>query len=68
MLAAMALGAMLMVAIYARAITLFWWGPEISPQPAGPSYNRLLLGAAVVLLALALLATGFWPRLLGGVA
>jgi multicomponent Na+:H+ antiporter subunit A len=66
MLAAMALGAMLMVAIYARAITLFWWGPEISPHSAAPSYNRLMLGAAVVLLALALLATGFWPRLLGG--
>jgi multicomponent Na+:H+ antiporter subunit A len=61
-------GAMLMVAIYARAITLFWWGPENSPHPAAPSYNRLLLGAAVVLLALALLAYGFWPRLLGGVA
>jgi hypothetical protein len=25
-----------------------------------------MLGAAVVLLALALLVTGFWPRLLGG--
>jgi multicomponent Na+:H+ antiporter subunit D len=68
MLAAMALGAMLMVTIYARAITLFWWGPEISPHPATPSYSRFMLGAAVVLLALALLVTGFWPRLLGGVA
>ena len=68
MLAAMALGAMLMVAIYARAIALFWWGPEISPHPAPPSYSRFMLGAAVVLLALALLVTGFWPRLLGGVA
>jgi NADH:ubiquinone oxidoreductase subunit 2 (subunit N) len=68
MLAAMALGAMLMVAIYARAITLFWWGPEISPHPAAPSYSRFMLGAAVVLLALALLVTGFWPRLVGGIA
>ena len=68
MLATLALGAMLMVAIYARAITLFWWGPEISPHPAAPSYSRFMLGAAVVLLALALLVTGFWPRLLGGVA
>jgi multicomponent Na+:H+ antiporter subunit D len=67
MFAAMVSGAMLMVAIYARAITLFWWGPETSTYPAS-SYNRFLLGAAVVLLALALLVTGFWPRLLGGVA
>jgi multicomponent Na+:H+ antiporter subunit A len=66
MLAAMALGVMLMVAIYARAITLFWWGPEISPHPVASSYSRFMLAAAVVLLALVLLATGFWPRLLGG--
>ncbi len=65
MCAALALGSMLVVAIYARAVALFWWGPESSPPPE-PAYNRFMLGAAVVLLALVLLATGFWPHLLGG--
>jgi hypothetical protein len=55
---------MLMVAIYARAITLFWWGPEAATHPA-LSYNRFMLGAAVVLLVFALRITGFWPHFSG---
>jgi hypothetical protein len=58
---------MLSVAVYARAIALFWWGAgSVSEDPR--SYNRPLLAAAVVLLALALLVAGFWPQLLGGAA
>lgn len=59
--------AMLSVAVYARAITLFWWGPDTSPgRPV--RYNRVFMALAVLLLAITLLAVGVWPRLLGGVA
>ena len=72
--------AMLSVAIYARAIALFWWGQEV-PSPDTPDRNladapvssnswrgnnRPLLAAAVILLGLVLLVTGIWPQLLGG--
>ncbi len=59
--------AMLSVAVYARAIALFWWGPDTSPERPVP-YNKTLLAIAVLLLAITLLAAGLWPRLLGGVA
>jgi NADH:ubiquinone oxidoreductase subunit 5 (subunit L)/multisubunit Na+/H+ antiporter MnhA subunit len=59
--------AMLSVATYGRAIALYWWGAEIPPAPER-RYNRIALGAAIVLLALAALVTGIWPRILGGVA
>jgi multicomponent Na+:H+ antiporter subunit A len=73
--------AMLSVAIYARAIALFWWGTELpsheaqnwrvmvgGPVPPGlpRAYSRPMLTAAVILLGLALLVTGIWPQLLGG--
>ncbi len=67
LLAVFAGAAMLCVAIYARAIALFWWGePQEEAVTAGATYNRTLLAAAVVLLVVTLLATGIWPRLLGG--
>src|SRR5271166_31801 len=59
--------AMLNVATYARAIALFWWGAEI-PAPAERCYSRLVLGASIVLLVLAALIAGVWPRVLGGFA
>ena len=67
LLAVLSGAAMLSVAVYARAVALFWWGPEsgAAPPPARP-YHRALHAAAVALLAVALLATGLWPRLLGG--
>jgi formate hydrogenlyase subunit 3/multisubunit Na+/H+ antiporter MnhD subunit len=71
LLAALAAAAMLSVAVYARAIALFWWGAVDASGGAFEdpphAYSRPLLAAAVVLLALALLA-GFWPQLLGGAA
>ena len=67
LLAVMCGAAMLSVAVYARAITLYWFGPDTSPEKAIP-YNRALMGAAVLLLIIVILAAGFWPRLLGGVA
>jgi NADH:ubiquinone oxidoreductase subunit 5 (subunit L)/multisubunit Na+/H+ antiporter MnhA subunit len=67
LLAALAGAAMLSVAIYARAIAVFWWGTG-SPPPPARAYRQPVLGAAIVLLALALLAAGLWPQLLGGVA
>ena len=67
LLAALAAASMLGVAVYARAIALFWWGAgSVSENPR--AYSRPLLAAAVVLLALALLVAGFWPQLLGGAA
>jgi hypothetical protein len=58
---------MLSVAVYARAVALFWWGPERgAPPPPARRYHRPVLTAAVLLLSVALLATGLWPRLLGG--
>jgi formate hydrogenlyase subunit 3/multisubunit Na+/H+ antiporter MnhD subunit len=60
--------AMLSVAVYARAIALFWWGPEVVPHNAQDrrAYNRPTMAVSLILLALALLATGIWPRFLGG--
>jgi len=61
--------AMLSIMIYARAIALYWWGAEKSPAPQPlHQYNPSVLGFAVVLLTLALLVAGLWPRLLGGAA
>jgi multicomponent Na+:H+ antiporter subunit A len=61
--------AMLCVAIYGRAIALFWWGaPKEESVTAGTTYNQMLLGAAVVLLTVVLLLGGIWPRVLGGAA
>jgi formate hydrogenlyase subunit 3/multisubunit Na+/H+ antiporter MnhD subunit len=68
LLGALAGAAMLSAAMYGRAMALFWWGKTDTPPPVERAYNRPLLGAAVVLLALALLAAGLWPQLLGGVA
>jgi multicomponent Na+:H+ antiporter subunit A len=59
--------AMLNVATYGRAIALFWWGSEI-PAPCERRYSRVALGASIVLLALAALIAGIWPRVLGGLA
>jgi NADH:ubiquinone oxidoreductase subunit 5 (subunit L)/multisubunit Na+/H+ antiporter MnhA subunit len=56
--------AMLNVATYGRAIALFWWGSVI-PAPPTRGYSRVALGAAIVLLVLAALITGVWPRSLG---
>jgi multicomponent Na+:H+ antiporter subunit A len=68
LLTALAGAAMLSVAMYGRAIALFWWGAPDTPPPVERAYNRTLLAAAVVLLALGLLAAGLWPQLLGGIA
>jgi len=59
--------AMLNVATYGRAIALFWWGSEI-PAPCERRYSRVALGASIVLLVLAALIAGIWPRVLGGLA
>ena len=67
LLAAVAGAAMLSVAMYGRAIALFWWGPPDTAPPAMRAYSRSLLGAAVILLSLAVLAGGIWPQLFGGV-
>jgi multicomponent Na+:H+ antiporter subunit D len=68
LLGALAGAAMLSAAMYGRAMALFWWGKTDTPPPVERAYNRPVFGAAVVLLALALLAAGLWPQLLGGVA
>ncbi|MDR3776130.1 MAG: proton-conducting transporter membrane subunit [Terracidiphilus sp.] len=60
--------AMLSVAVYARAITLFWWGSDTASAELPVQYNKILMAVAVLLLAITLLAVGVWPRLLGGVA
>jgi len=60
--------AMLSVAVYARAITLFWWGSDTVSAERPVQYNKILMAVAVLLLAITLLAVGVWPRLLGGVA
>ena len=59
--------AMLTVAIYARAIALYWWGAEMPASP-DPRYSRIALGASIALLVLAALVAGLWPRVLGGLA
>jgi multicomponent Na+:H+ antiporter subunit A len=69
LLAILSGAAMLSVAVYARAVALFWWGPEAGASTSPEhGYRRPLLAAAVLLLSVALLATGLWPRLLGGAA
>lgn len=69
LLALLAGAAMLSVAVYARAIALFWWGEEDGPPaPALKTYNRPLLAIALLLLVLAVLGLGIWPRILGGAA
>jgi formate hydrogenlyase subunit 3/multisubunit Na+/H+ antiporter MnhD subunit len=65
-LAIAAAAAMLSVAVYARAIALFWWGSGGEAVPRPPGYRRPWLAAAVILLSLALVAFGFWPHLPGG--
>ncbi|HET9599593.1 MAG TPA: proton-conducting transporter membrane subunit, partial [Anaeromyxobacteraceae bacterium] len=67
LLAVLCGAAMLSVAVYARAIALCWWGGGAPPPGAQPE-RRPLLGAALALLAAALVAGGLWPRLLGGAA
>jgi multicomponent Na+:H+ antiporter subunit A len=67
LLTALCGAAMLSVAVYARAIALFWWGPDTSPERPG-QYNKTWMAVAVLLLAITLLAVGVWPRLLGGIA
>jgi multicomponent Na+:H+ antiporter subunit D len=65
--AALASAAMLLVAIYARAIALFWWGEAPAARNAAiPRYSRLVLGAALTLLMLILVIAGLWPQLLEG--
>jgi NADH:ubiquinone oxidoreductase subunit 2 (subunit N) len=58
---------MLSVAMYGRAIALFWWGKPDTPPPLVQAYSRPVLGIAIGLLAAAVLAAGIWPQLLGGV-
>lgn len=65
LLAALSGAAMLAVATYARAIALCWFGSAPPARGAPAAYHRPALAAAVLLLALALLAGGLWPRLLG---
>jgi formate hydrogenlyase subunit 3/multisubunit Na+/H+ antiporter MnhD subunit len=67
LLTALALPAMLSVAMYGRAIALFWWGKPDTPPPLVQAYSRPVLGIAMGLLAVAVLAAGIWPQLLGGV-
>ena len=67
LLTALALAAMLMVAVYGRAIALFWWGPAETAPPVTRAYSRPVLGIAMVALAAAVLAAGLWPEILGGV-
>jgi NADH:ubiquinone oxidoreductase subunit 5 (subunit L)/multisubunit Na+/H+ antiporter MnhA subunit len=67
LLTALCGAAMLSVAVYARAIALFWWGPDTLPEQPS-QYNKIWMAAAVLLLAITLLATGVWPQLLGGLA
>ena len=64
--AALAGAAMLSLALYARAIALFWWGSGPTTGSNATSYNRPLLGVALTLLMLALLVAGLWPQLLQG--
>jgi len=53
------------VAVYARAIALYWWGPDTATERP-VQYNRTWMAVAVLLLAITLLGAGIWPRLLGG--
>jgi hypothetical protein len=59
---------MLSVAIYARAIALFWWGsgPTAGLKATSPQYSRPVLAVALALLMLALVIAGLGPQLLEG--
>lgn len=59
--------AMLSVAVYGRAIALYWFGSTTEAAPE-QRYSRVALGAAIVLLVLAALIAGVWPKVLGGMA
>jgi len=54
LLFALAATAMLSVAVYARAVTRFWWGGEVEPEGrfGGRVQNAALLVLMVILLAL----------------
>ena len=67
LLAVLCGAAMLSVAVYARAIALFWFGPDVSQETRSVRYNQTLMGVAVALLVVTLLVAGVWPQLLGGV-
>ncbi|HWQ09869.1 MAG TPA: hypothetical protein VN436_12190, partial [Holophaga sp.] len=51
--------AMLMVAVFARAIGVFWWGGD-STEPA--ARTALPVSLAILLLAVVLVAAGVWGR------
>lgn len=70
LLAVFCAAAMLSVAVYARAIALFWWGEEKPPEKDDASCrsNPRLVAVSVVVLALCLLLIGLMPRLVGGAA
>lgn len=57
--------AMLMVAVYARAIGVFWWGGDSTEPPARISP---VLSAALLLLMVVLLAAGILPPWSGRIA
>jgi multicomponent Na+:H+ antiporter subunit D len=65
LLIVLAVAAMLSVAVYARAIALFWYGPDEDSSEKPIAYNRPVFAAAIIILCLALLAAGLWPQLLG---
>jgi NADH:ubiquinone oxidoreductase subunit 5 (subunit L)/multisubunit Na+/H+ antiporter MnhA subunit len=65
--AVLAGAAMLAVAVYARAIALYWWGPDpVEAKVAIPRYSRPILGIALTLLMTVLIIGGLWPQLLAG--
>ena len=66
LLAVLAAAAMLSVAVYARAVAVFWWGEAVAKDAKPHSYSRPLLAISVLLFTAALLVTGFCPGLLGG--
>lgn len=65
LLVALSGAAMLSVAVYARAIALFWYGTDDTSADQPAAYNRPVFAAAIIILCLALLAAGLWPQLLG---
>jgi multicomponent Na+:H+ antiporter subunit A len=62
LLAAGAGAAMLMVAVYARAVTVFWWGEAPREGTAAAAPGARIPAAAALVLALALLALGLGGR------
>ncbi len=58
---------MLSVAVYARAIALYWWGAgPVETKATVPRYSRRILNAALTLLMTVLIIAGLWPHLLAG--